>query len=166
MSNDGIHGWIFEQMSPAYAKLFVERIMGQNDCEGLFGEAARGSATKATPRELGPRLQDGEFLDAQRSDAERAKHWLIYESKRKKYDSADSMQSFDEAYAWGSGLGDAWESVTARVWRDKQQVGAVRAAQGKQESARTFNTFWAGAKAIAASCGSNIKRACGGEDSQ
>ena len=76
------------------------------------------------------------------------------------------MQSFDEAYAWGSGLGSAWESVPARVWRDKQQVGAVRAAQGKQESARTFNTFWAGAKAIAASCGSHIKRVCVGKDSQ
>jgi hypothetical protein len=36
----------------------------------------------------------------------------------------------------------------ARVWRREQNVRAVRAAQGKTESARTFNTF-SGAHAIA-----------------
>ena len=123
--------------------------------EGLFGETSRGMATKSTPREMGPRLEDGEFLDAQRHDIERAKHWLIYESKRKKYDSADGMQSFEEAYAWGSGLGNSCWSVPARVWQDKQRVAAVRAAQGKQENPRTFNTFYSNAKSLAGSSSSS-----------
>ena len=112
-------------------------------------------ATKSTPRETGPRLEDGEFLDAQRHDIERAKHWLIYESKRKKYDSADGMQSFEEAYAWGSGLGNSCWSVPARVWQDKQRVAAVRAAQGKQENPRTFNTFYSNAKSLAGTSSSS-----------
>ena len=129
----------------------------QSDCaaRACFGETSRGMATKSTPREMGPRLEDGEFLDAQRHDIERAKHWLIYESKRKKYDSADGMQSFEEAYAWGSGLGNSCWSVPARVWQDKQRVAAVRAAQGKQENPRTFNTFYSNAKSLAGSSSSS-----------
>ena len=46
------------------------------------------------------------------------------------------------------------------AWVDKQQLGAMRAAQGRQESARTFNTFHSGAKAIAEG---GIKRRAVGE---
>jgi len=61
-----------ETLSPIEALLWCERILAQNDCEGLFGLVCKGLPIKPTPRELGPRFEDAEFLDAMRHDAERA----------------------------------------------------------------------------------------------
>ena len=81
-------------------------------------------------------------------------------SRRKKYDETDGVESIAAAYAFCSGAGDRQDSELAVAWTDKQQEGAVRAAQGRQESARTFNTFHSGTKAIAEG---GIKRRAVGE---
>ena len=163
LSNDGLHAHLRETLSPIEALLWCERILAQNDCEGLFGLVCKGLPIKPTPRELGPRFEDAEFLDAMRHDAERALHWLMHESKRKKYDAAELMSTLKEVLAWASGAGDSSLSERARAWVAKQQKGAMVAAAGKQESARTHNTFFADAKRIAA--GSKRQRVEGGEAS-
>ena len=59
-----------------------------------------------------------------------------------------------------NGVGDRFDSPLSVSWRDKQELGAVRAAQGKQESARTNNTFFSDARALA---GGGIKRQAVGQ---
>jgi len=59
---------------------------GVCDCEGLFGVVCKGVSTKPTPRELGPRLEDGEFMDQVRNDAARAQSWAARLSRSAKYD--------------------------------------------------------------------------------
>jgi len=58
---------------------------------------------KVPPRRLGPKFEAGEYLDLVRNDVQRRAN----ESKRKKYDSADSMESAEKAIAFTSGEGDA-----------------------------------------------------------
>ena len=111
----------------------------------------KGVPTKPTPRELGPRLEDGEFMDQVRNDAARAQSWAASLSRSAKYDAADSMKSFEDAVAFCSGAGNAFVSAIAIAWRVAQWKGAMRAAAGKQESARTHNTFFSGAKAVVSS---------------
>ena len=48
------------------------------------------------------------------------------------------------------GSGSSRDAEVATAWQDKQQKEAIMATQGKQESARTHNTFVASAKDIAA----------------
>ena len=130
---------------------WVVRIAAQNDVEGLFGEVTKGSPTKGTPRELTGRFEDGKLRDLIRHDEERAKHWTVPLSKRKKYDAVVDMRHADDAIAFCSGEGDSWESAVATKWRAGQRKDAVAASSGKGESARTNNVFFSGAKAIMSS---------------
>ena len=67
----------------------------------------------------------------------------MHESKRKKYDAAELMSTLKEVLEWASGAGDGSMSERARAWVAKQLKGAMVAAVGKQESARSHNTFFA-----------------------
>lgn len=148
LSNDGMLGHLLERLPPWLALWMVLRFAAQNDCEGLFGIVCKGLPMKPPPRELGPRFQDAEFIDFMNHCAERAQSWAVDESKRKKYDSANSMASLIAAVLFNSGDGDARSSKQAVEHQLKQLKDAMAAAAGRQESARTFNNFFADAKAL------------------
>ena len=160
LSNDALVGWLGEELSPAIAGAWVLRTLAQNDLESLFGCVVSGLPTKPPPCLMEPNFQDAEFVDMVRNDSTRADKWKTLLSRRKKYDATDGVESLAAAFAFCSGAGDRLDSELATAWADKQQLGAVRAAQGRQESARTFNTFHSGAKAIAEG---GIKRRAVGE---
>ena len=160
LSNDAVVGWLSEVLSPAIWPLWVLRTLSQNDLESLFGCVVSGLPTKPPPCLMEPNFQDAEFVDLVRNDSARAEMWKTNLSKKKKYDATDGIESLAEAFAFCSGAGDRLDSELAVAWVDKQQLGAMRAAQGRQESARTFNTFHSGAKAIAEG---GIKRRAVGE---
>ena len=150
LSNDGMHAMMREVLLPSpYSRYWVNRTCAQNDCEGLFGEVTHGDATKGTPRLLGPRFANLEFRDMVKHDHERAKAWKVTFSKRAAYDPTDGLK-VQEALAYVSGTGNTWGSEQARRWRDGQEQRAVAAAAGKQESARTFNTFTSATKTLLA----------------
>ena len=160
LSNDALMGWLGELLSPAIAHIWVPRTLAQNDLESLFGCVVSGLPTKPPPCLMEPNFQDAEFMDLVRNDTARAEMWKTNLSRRKKYDATDGVASIAEAFAFCSGAGDRLDSELAVAWTHNQQLGAVRAAQGRQESARTFNTFHSGAKAIAEG---GIKRRAVGE---
>ena len=160
LSNDAVVGWLSEVLSPAIWPLWVLRTLSQNDLESLFGCVVSGLPTKPPPCLMEPNFQDAEFVDLVRNDSARAEMWKTNLSKKKKYDVTDGIESLAEAFAFCSGAGDRLDSELAVAWTHNQQLGAVRAAQGRQESARTFNTFHSGAKAIAEG---GIKRRAVGE---
>jgi hypothetical protein len=160
LSNDGMHGWMGEELPPALRFIWVIRTFAQNDLESIFGCVVDGHPTKMPPCLMEPKFQDAEFMDFVKNDAERAESWKTSVSKRAMYDAVNSMESLQAAFDFCNGVGDRFDSPLSVSWRDKQELGAVRAAQGKQESARTNNTFFSDARALA---GGGIKRQAVGQ---
>ena len=69
-------------------------------------------------------------------------------SRRKKYDAVRSTADLAQALEFNSGAGDSRNSTAHCKWAETQQHGAIGAAQGKQESARTHAQFHSNAKAL------------------
>ena len=150
LSNDGLVGHLRDRLPSPYPSAVVLRVWAQNDIEGIFGESSKGQATKQPPRMLGPRFEELEYRDSVKHDRKRAESWEVQLSKRSAYDATEGMD-VREALENCDGAGDAWESAPAVSWREAQTVRAVAAASGKQESARTYNTFFSNTPALAAS---------------
>ena len=150
LSNDGLHGLLGEVLSPEVLLCFVLRTMSQNDLESLFGCVVSGLPTKPPPCLMEPNFRVAEFMDMVRNDEERAKMWKTHLSRRKKYDAVNGMESLLAAQSFCNGDGDTLDSPLAVAWQQQQEKGAITAAQGKQESARTNNVFIGSAKDIAA----------------
>ena len=127
----------------------VVRVFAQNDIEGMFGEVTQGQRTKPPPRLLGPRFEALEYRDLVKHDYERAESWKVNRSRKSKYDATEGL-NVENAAAFCSGEGDDWESAQAIKWRKGQLKQAVSASAGKQESARTHNTFYSNAKNLVA----------------
>ena len=123
------------------AAAWVERTAAQNDVESVFGIASKGSSSKPTPRQLGPRLDELEVMEEVRHDEERASAWHVQRSRKAAYDAVEGMGSALQVQEWADGSGDARTSERAHWWEFRQRKRAVAAAQGKQETVRTDNTF-------------------------
>ena len=151
-----MHAQVREVAPARYARLWVQRTAAQNDVESLFGESSKCSASKANPRQLGPRLDELEVMDAIRNDEERAATWHVPRSRSAAYDAVDKMASVKQVVEWGCGDGDARDSARAEKWEYGQRKRGIAAAAGKQETVRTDNTFCSRAVRAASNAGKRI----------
>ena len=144
---------------PRYARFLVQRTAAQNDIEGLFGEATGGSASKDTPRQLGPRLDKLDVMDAIRHDPERAKMSVLKRSRSAAYDAVEPVANKRQLIEWGCGDGNGRVSERAEKWEYGQRKHAIEAAAGKQETVRTagINTFASSKVRQASAGGKRIK---------
>ena len=157
LASAAMHAHVREQAPQRYAEWWVERTATQNDVESLFGQSSKGSASKSTPLQLGPRLDELEVLDEIRHDEERAAAWHVNRSKRSAYDAVDKVACKKQVVEWVSGRGDARTSLRSEKWVYGQQKRAIEAAAGKQETVRTDNTFQSRAVRAGAKEGKRVR---------
>ena len=141
LASAAMHAHVRERAPARHAEAWVERTTTQNDVESCFGISSKGSASKPTPLQLGPRLDELDVMDDVRHDTERATAWHVNRSKRSAYDAVEPVACKRQVVEWVSGHGDARTSARADKWEYGQRKRAIEAAAGKQETVRTDNTF-------------------------
>jgi hypothetical protein len=141
LGSAAMHAHTREQAPRRYARAWVQRTAAQNDVESSFGDMSKGSATKPTPMQMGPRLDEFDVMDAIRHDEMRATAWHAPRSKRSAYDAVEPVHNKRQLLEWRSGEGDARTSKRAEKWEYSQRKRAIDAAAGKQETVRTDNTL-------------------------